>query len=122
MTMREKDQTALYREIGTRIRAARDKQGLTQAVLVQHLSLSRTSLVNIEAGRQQSPLHTLWDIARTLKLEIHDLVPKSAEVTSGHDGHKLKQEDRDLIQSSTEGEEAKARITDFVASVRSDSH
>jgi transcriptional regulator with XRE-family HTH domain len=120
MTMRNKDQSSLYREIGSRIRVTREKLDLTQAQLVDGLDLSRTSLVNIESGRQQPPLHTLWDIAKALNLEVHDLIPKAAEIASETIGQDLNDKVKHLIQSSTEGDEAQARITEFVASVKSE--
>ena len=44
-------------------------------------------------------------IARTLELEVHDLIPKATEIISTANGHNFNDKVRNLIQSSTEGEE-----------------
>jgi transcriptional regulator with XRE-family HTH domain len=66
----------LYLQLGKRIRAARKDAGLTQAELAASISLSRTSVTNIERGRQQILLHTLYDIASTLGIDAADLLPE----------------------------------------------
>ena len=66
----------LYLEIGKRISAARIEFGMTQAELGQELSLSRTSITNIEGGRQKILVHTLLEISSLLQVEIMDLLPQ----------------------------------------------
>lgn len=56
----------LYRTIGKEIRRRRERAGLTQAALAQHIGLERTSITNIERGRQRMLVHTLDRIARVL--------------------------------------------------------
>ncbi len=62
----------LYRELGRKIRQARERQGerLSQDALAKQLGISRASIVNIEAGRQRTPLHLLWQIAELLGTEL----------------------------------------------------
>jgi len=66
----------LYLRLGRRIRAAREDAGLTQAELAASISLSRTSVTNIERGRQQILLHTLYDIASALGIDAANLLPE----------------------------------------------
>jgi transcriptional regulator with XRE-family HTH domain len=68
-----------YRLIGGQIRRARDHAGISQAKLAEGLGMSRTSVVNIEAGRQHPPLHVLWLIAEKLGTEAALLIPKQSE-------------------------------------------
>ena len=65
----------LYSEVGKRIREAREKRGLTQADLASAIALTRSSITNIEQGRQRLLLHTLCEVAVALHEEPHNLVP-----------------------------------------------
>lgn len=71
------DQAAFYEEVGRRIRLAR-KGRLTQQDLADRVSLTRTSITNIEKGRQKLLLHTLSDIAEALQVSPADLLPASS--------------------------------------------
>ena len=66
---------AFYTEVGRRIRDARKKIGLTQEALASLASLTRTSITNIEKGRQRLLLHTLADLAWALHVDPAQLVP-----------------------------------------------
>ena len=57
------DTIAFYKAVGQLVRAARDKAGLTQNALASRLGLTRTSVTNIEKGRQKVLLHTFCDLA-----------------------------------------------------------
>jgi transcriptional regulator with XRE-family HTH domain len=77
------DEDALYRLIGSKIRAARQRVSppMSQAKLAMQSGLSRASVVNIEAGRQRAPIHVLWQIAEALRTEPSLLIPKQSEYT-----------------------------------------
>ena len=64
-----------YIEVGRRIRQARKGIGLTQEALASLASLSRTSITNIEKGRQKLLLHTLADLASALHVDPAELIP-----------------------------------------------
>ena len=68
-----------YRELGLRIQRSRLRQKLTQENLASLIGLSRTSMVNIERGRQKVLAHTLVRLARALKVELSDLAQVSNE-------------------------------------------
>ena len=70
----------LYQIVGERIRTVRGEQEISQAELAEKLGISRTSIVNIEAGRQRAPLHLLWKIADALDTEVVLLVPRKQEL------------------------------------------
>ena len=55
-----------HKAVGIRIRLIREALGLTQGELAKRMTLVRTSLVNIEAGRQRMLLHTIEEFARAL--------------------------------------------------------
>lgn len=66
-----------YRELGRCIREAREKSHLTQEALAVEVSLTRTSVTNIEKGRQQLLVHTLVQISRALNVAPESLLPES---------------------------------------------
>ena len=74
------DLVELYREVGRRLRQARETQGLSQEKLAGQLELSRASIVNIEAGRQRAPLHLLWQISEALGTDLSLLIPRREEL------------------------------------------
>src|SRR5579862_2465944 len=64
-----------YEQLGRALATARRGQRLTQDRLAAAVSLSRTSITNIEKGRQLVPVHVLVKLAQTLNVAISDLVP-----------------------------------------------
>ena len=58
-----------YKEVGRNIRRYRESAHRTQAQLAAEIDISRASLANIEAGRQQILLHHLYTIADALELD-----------------------------------------------------
>ena len=59
----------IYRDVGRNIRRYRARAHRTQAQLAAGIGISRASLANIEAGRQQVLLHHLYAIADALDLD-----------------------------------------------------
>lgn len=70
----------LYWEVGAAIRKARISKGLNQQELADLVDLRRTSIVNIEGGRQRLPLTTLYDIADALGVQAVSLLPRNEDV------------------------------------------
>ncbi|MCY4357007.1 MAG: helix-turn-helix transcriptional regulator [Gammaproteobacteria bacterium] len=64
----------IYQEVGRNIRRFRKNAHQTQAHLAARVGISRTSLANIEAGRQQILLHYLYSIAESLELSSPSLL------------------------------------------------
>ena len=64
----------LYKQLGQTIRTRRDNAGMTQEDLAKAVRLSRTSVTNIERGRQQLLVHQLLDFAAALKAQPHELL------------------------------------------------
>jgi transcriptional regulator with XRE-family HTH domain len=82
-----------YVDLGAIIRDERIAANVTQESLAEAVGLSRTSIVNIEAGRQGIALHRLFDIADALEVPFTALVPRSDDgETIGH----LRKRVRDL--------------------------
>ena len=64
-----------YRQFGQLLAETRRKKGISQELLADELGLSRTSITNIEKGRQPVQLYSLYCIARLLEVELKDLLP-----------------------------------------------
>ncbi len=69
------DQESFYAEVGKRISKIRLQRRLTQEALAESVKLTRTSITNIERGRQKLPLYTLALIAESLEVEYSELLP-----------------------------------------------
>lgn len=61
--------------LGQAIRTRREQLGLTQEQVAKALALSRTSIVNIEKGRQRLIVFQLVRLASALRCEVVDLLP-----------------------------------------------
>jgi transcriptional regulator with XRE-family HTH domain len=64
-----------YAAVGQRIKAHRTAKGIVQADLAHAVGLSRPSVANIEAGRQQIAAHVVTLIAAALDITVADLLP-----------------------------------------------
>ncbi len=69
---------AFYSTFGQMLSEARRKRRISQEMLADELGLSRTSITNIEKGRQPIQLYSLYLIARLLRAEVKDLLPSAA--------------------------------------------
>lgn len=68
----------LYREFGRLLRARRKDAHLTQDDVASKVGLVRTSITNIERGRQQVTLHTLYALADAVGVPPEDLMPRKS--------------------------------------------
>jgi DNA-binding XRE family transcriptional regulator len=66
---------AFYRELGTQIVQIRKDRNITQEQLATILGLTRTSVTNIEKGRQKILFHTCVMIAQALSVDLMELMP-----------------------------------------------
>ncbi len=69
-----------YSALGKRIRDHRRSLDLTQEQLATSVGLSRTSITNIEMGKQPVYAHVLLKIARNLRTSVAELLPDGAIV------------------------------------------
>lgn len=76
------NQDHIYIEIGRLIKKARQKKRLTQERLAGLVSLTRTSITNIEKGRQKLPIHALYNFASSLDVNIKELIPEDIKQPS----------------------------------------
>ena len=55
-----------YRALGARIQMIRETIDMTQEALAKRVGYTRTSVVNIESGRQRVPMHQVEEISKAL--------------------------------------------------------
>ena len=79
------EQTLFYQQLGANIRKFREKKKISQEALANLIGLTRTSLTNIEKGRQHPPLHKLCEIIEHLQIDISDVLPLPATIKEPSD-------------------------------------
>ena len=74
----------IYPEVGRRLLEIRKgrytQEQLAEALAERGIQLKRASIANIENGKQRVMLHSLYEIAELLKVEISMLLPSIAEI------------------------------------------
>ena len=65
---------ALQRRVGVRVRELRADRGLTQLRLAERSGISRPSVANVEAGRQNVSLRQLCALALALDVGVDELL------------------------------------------------
>lgn len=76
----ELDEALLYQRLGERLRLRRIQVGLTQVELAARAGLLRTSITNIEAGRQRPPLHVLYRLCFALGIDLAAILPSHEDL------------------------------------------
>jgi len=64
-----------YVAVGKNIRTARVNAGVSQMMLARQIGFNRSSIANLEAGRQRIALHLFFLIAEALDIQPADLLP-----------------------------------------------
>lgn len=82
--MRDEHENPVYKIVGANIKLKRQAKKVNQAELASRLNLSRTSLVNIEQGRQHASLVLLFEISKALGCDLHEIIPTSEDVINSH--------------------------------------
>ena len=65
------NKTQMSVQVGKRLAYMRHMRGLTQGTLAYRVRMSRTSITNLESGRQNMGLWTLMTLASALNLAPH---------------------------------------------------
>jgi transcriptional regulator with XRE-family HTH domain len=119
--MADADADGLYREIGRKIRDARERAApkLSQDKLAKRLGMSRASVVNIEAGRQHPPLHLLWQIAEILGTDPLLLFPRRDELSTSTPTVQLDRDTLQEIRRAAKGDpETQKALAGFVSKLK----
>lgn len=69
------DRDQFYAVLGAKLRAKREALGLRQSEVAEAVGISRTSLTNIECGRQRILVDQLAVICNKLAVNTSELIP-----------------------------------------------
>jgi transcriptional regulator with XRE-family HTH domain len=69
-----RDPEALYRVFGRRLRVLREGKGMPQQELATLSGLTRSSIANIESGKQRVLLHQVLQFAEALHVTVPELM------------------------------------------------
>ena len=84
------DEKRFYRFIGEKIREVRTKNRYKQIELAQKVGLERTSITNIETGKQNASIIVLYRICEVFQIDINKLLPKPEDIIEHNlDTHNL---------------------------------
>ncbi|MFE0473234.1 helix-turn-helix domain-containing protein [Streptomyces sp. NPDC058947] len=89
-----------YLAVGLRVREARTAARMTQAQLAEGLGLTRSSVANVEAGRQRTPLHVFAMIAEALDVDPSKLLPQDLATPEKPNLSNLREHLADVDESS----------------------
>jgi transcriptional regulator with XRE-family HTH domain len=107
------NENALYERIGAQLKAIRTNSSsrqLTQEKLAAIVGLERTSITNIEAGKQRVPLHILYELCNALGVEISEVLPGYSSIADrpqeemmqiGDKSHNLTRQIADLVRTAS---------------------
>lgn len=70
------DEPRFYLLLGANIRSVRLDRGLTQGDLAAAIGLDRSSIANIERGRQKVPLYAFTLLTEVLSQDPAELLPR----------------------------------------------
>lgn len=74
---------SVYQGFGKLVRMHRERlDGMTQEKLGKIVGLSRTSITNIERGRQHVSLHQIYAIAQALRIRPQALLPSVGDTAA----------------------------------------
>jgi transcriptional regulator with XRE-family HTH domain len=83
-------QGIFYKTLGERVRHARLDAGFTQGQLADSVGLARSSVANIESGRQPIYVDALVRIASELQTSISELLPATSKELDASDSEDIK--------------------------------
>lgn len=74
------DEAQFKKDMGLKLRRLRTAVGLKQAELAVSVGLERTSITNIESGKQMVTIPVLYRICHVLGVVVSDVLPSLDEV------------------------------------------
>ncbi|MDR2943075.1 MAG: helix-turn-helix domain-containing protein [Treponema sp.] len=107
------DKGQLYRYIGDQIRKRRQAIKKNQEDLAIEVNLTRSSIAQIESGKQAPSIFVLYQICEVLRTSIFDVLPKGEFDTLSRDRFTDKEQLRNLLDKvkETGGEYAEAKYS-----------
>lgn len=88
----------IYSKFGAILAKTREAAGLTQQDLANAIGLSRTSITNIEKGRQGVSIITLYELSEVLKVKPERLLPDAFGLEDKLEKHALTKNEIEWVQ------------------------
>jgi transcriptional regulator with XRE-family HTH domain len=104
----------LYRLFGEAVHLSRRRAHMTQEDLANRVRLTRTSITNIEKGKQNVSIRMLYDLAAALKKRPEELLPPLEELSMDA----IKQKKLEEIELTARNRELVDRLLVHSAKVR----
>lgn len=110
------DDPRLYDVIGARLRDARERKRprVTQEDLARSIGLERSSISNIESGKQRAPLHIIYRICELLGVDIAEVFPRLNEVAVEEEA----EQKQSLVQLGSETIRLPEQVANIVRRLR----
>ena len=109
------DETAFFRQLGTRIAERRKAQALTQTQLGELVGVTQQQIASFEIGRRRIPVSALPLLAKALAVSIEALIGGSPKTASKRGPAPKLQQQLEQIQALPKAEQrAISRVLDSV--------
>lgn len=79
MSKHDLHETIFSLVLGRKLKLKRERAGLTQVQLSEAIGMSRTSITNMEAGKQGPTIYGLVQIARAIGCPVQSLLPTTKD-------------------------------------------
>jgi transcriptional regulator with XRE-family HTH domain len=90
----------IYVKIGRKLKDLRETEGLKQSEVADKVGLTRSSIANIEQGRQKIQIDTLYDLAYLYKVSPIELLPTFSELSEYEEQQEaIEEKDKNKILS-----------------------
>jgi transcriptional regulator with XRE-family HTH domain len=99
-----------YKIVAEKLRLERKRLNMDQEAFANRLNLSRTTLINIEKGRQRLSLEQAWVAANILNISLLDLLPYTPSTATVYWEKKI--DENEIIENQSEKEFLKKFIVE----------
>lgn len=90
----------IYFEIGRRLKELREEKQYKQSDVGEYVGLTRSSIANIEQGRQKLQIDTLYDFAFFYKVDVKEILPDISNFSKYQEKPAIKPlDDKNTIQT-----------------------
>jgi transcriptional regulator with XRE-family HTH domain len=103
------DKGILYSQIGEKVRSLRTTMSLNQEDLSKKVGMTRSSIAQIEAGKQAVSVYTLYKLGEALNKPITDILPTSLNQFDVYSENRLEKKEvvLNLLEQKIKGLEVK---------------
>ncbi len=108
------EETAFFKELGSRIAALRKDSGLTQTQLGEMIGVSQQQVVSFEKGRRKVPVSALPKLSKALAVVVEELIGIESKPGKRGPTPKLQRQLEQLLQLPRSKQRFVAEMLDTV--------